>query len=97
MICAIKSIITSSLEGVSVKIYLYDDKKNIIGDKVKMLRKDKKLSQKSLAEQLQLMGYEFSDLTILRIETGKRLCTDFELKALANYFDVSADFLLDNE
>ncbi len=35
------------------------------------LRTERKLSQKALAEQLQLAGYEFSDLTVLRIEKGQ--------------------------
>ena len=42
--------------------------KNLIGQKVKELRTERQLSQKALAEQLQLAGYEFSDLTVLRIE-----------------------------
>ena len=32
------------------------------------LRTERKLSQKAFAEQLQLVGYEFSDLTVLRIK-----------------------------
>ena len=77
-----------------MKIYLHNDNKNIIGDKIKSLRKSKGLSQKALAEQLQLMGYEFSDLTILRIENNNRFVADYELKALADFFQVSSDYLL---
>lgn len=85
---------TSALEGDKVKIYWYEGRKNIIGDKVKMLRNEKGISQKALAEQLQLLGFDFNDLTILRIETGKRFVADYELMALADYFDVSSDYLL---
>ena len=85
---------TSTLEGDKVKIYWYEGRKNIIGDKVKMLRNEKGISQKALAEQLQLLGFDFNDLTILRIETGKRFVADYELMALADYFDVSSDYLL---
>ena len=49
--------------------------KNLIGQKVKELRTERQLSQKALAEQLQLAGYEFSDLTVLRIEQWNTLCT----------------------
>lgn len=77
-----------------MKIYWYEGRKNIIGDKVKMLRNEKGISQKALAEQLQLLGFDFNDLTILRIETGKRFVADYELMALADYFDVSSDYLL---
>lgn len=68
-----------------MKIYWYEGKKNIIGDKIKVLRKEKGLSQKALAEQLQLLGFDFNDLTILRIESGKRFVADYELMALADY------------
>ncbi len=58
------------------------------------LRTDRKLSQKALAEQLQLAGYEFSDLTILRIEKGTRFVPDYEVVALAEFFHVSCEYLL---
>ena len=68
--------------------------KNRIGKRVKELRIAKKLSQKALAEQLQLAGYEFNDLTVLRIEQGIRFVPDYEVVALAEYFQVSFDYLL---
>lgn len=57
-----------------MKIYWNKEKnsKNLIGQRVKELRTEKHISQKALAEQLQLAGYEFSDLTVLRIEQGTR-------------------------
>ncbi len=57
------------------------------------LRTERKLSQKALAEQLQLAGYEFSDLTVLRIEKGTRFVPDYEV-ALAEFFHVSCEYLL---
>jgi len=51
-----------------MKIYWDGKSKNIIGPKIKQLRISKNLTQKALAEKLQLEGYEFSDLTILRID-----------------------------
>lgn len=77
-----------------MKIYWNGESKNIIGDKVKALRQEQKLTQKALAEQLQLMGYDFSDLTILRIEQGKRFVPDYEVAALAEFFKVTTDELL---
>ena len=58
------------------------------------LRTERKLSQKALAEQLQLAGYEFSDLTVLRIEKGTRFVPDYEVVALADFFHVSCEYLL---
>lgn len=81
-----------------VKIKIYWDKqsnsKNIIGQKVIELRTERHLSQKALAEQLQLAGYEFSDLTVLRIEKGTRFVPDYEVVALAAFFHVSCEYLL---
>lgn len=79
-----------------MKIYWSKDtgSKNVIGDRVKELRKAKHLSQKALAEQLQLAGYEFNDLTILRIEQGTRFVPDYEVLAIATFFQVSSDYLL---
>ena len=77
-----------------MKIYWYDNKKNIIGDKVKVLRKNRRLTQKQLAEKLQLAGYDFSELTILRIEKSDRFVSDYEVLALANFFGITTDELL---
>ncbi len=77
-----------------MKIYWNGTSKNIIGNKIKVLRKNAGLSQKQLAEKLQLEGGEFSDLTILRIEQGTRFVPDYEVVMLANFFKVTTDELL---
>ena len=77
-----------------MKIYWDGKSKNIIGAKIKQLRINKNLTQKALAEKLQLEGYEFSDLTILRIGQGKRFVPDYEVLALATFFGVTTDYLL---
>lgn len=79
-----------------MKIYWDGVSKNIIGNKIKNLRKNAGLTQKELAEKLQLEGHEFSDLTILRIEQGKRFVPDYEVVILANYFGITTDELLKN-
>jgi len=77
-----------------MKIYWDGKSKNIIGKNIKRLRKERGLTQKHLAELLQLEGHEFSDLTILRIEQGTRFVPDYEIVILANFFKVSTDELL---
>lgn len=76
-----------------MKIYWDGKSKNIIGQKIKTLRLSRNLTQKALAEKLQLEGYEFSDLTILQIEQGKRFVPDYEVLALAKFFGISTDEL----
>lgn len=79
-----------------MKIYWSKEEgtKNIIGKKIKALRKAAGITQKQLAEKLQLQGHEFSDLTILRIEQGTRFVPDYEIVILADYFGVTTDELL---
>lgn len=80
-----------------MKIYWDGKSKNIIGSTVKKLRKKRGYTQKQLAEKLQLQGHEFSDLTILRIEQGKRFVPDYEIVILANFFGITTDMLLQND
>lgn len=77
-----------------MKIYWDGKSKNIIGDKIKKLRKNAELTQKEMAEKLQLEGHEFSDLTVLRIEQGKRFVPDYEVVILADFFGLTTDELL---
>ena len=77
-----------------MKIYWNGTSKNIIGNKIRTLRKQTGLTQKELAEKLQLEGHEFSDLTILRIEQGKRFVPDYEVAILADFFGITTDALL---
>lgn len=77
-----------------MKIYWNGTSKNIIGSKIRQLRQEKGLSQAALASQLQLLGMECSDLTILRIEQGSRFVPDYEVSILAKYFNISTDTLL---
>ena len=80
-----------------MKIYWSGDSKNIIGGKVRALRKAQGLTQKALATKIQLAGYDFNDLTILRIENGTRFVADYELKVLAQVLNVTYEELLSNE
>jgi len=53
------------------------------------------MSQRMLADALQLKGIDVDKNAIQRIESGQRFVTDIELKALAQVFGVSYDQLLD--
>lgn len=77
-----------------MKIYWDGISKNIIGSKIKKLRTEKNMTQKELAEKLQLLGFEFSALTVLRIEQGKRFVPDYEIVILADFFGLTTDELL---
>ena len=53
-----------------------------------------KVSQRALADMLQLAGVDVDKNAIQRIECGKRFVTDVELKILAQVLGVTADELL---
>ena len=59
------------------------------------MRTAAKLSQRDLANRLQLIGIDMDKNVITRIETNKRYVTDFELQALKEIFNVSYDYLID--
>lgn len=69
--------------------------KNLIGLNLKELRKEHHLSQRDLARQLQLAGFDMDKNVITRIETNKRYVTDLELKALTEIFHISYGYLID--
>ena len=69
--------------------------KNLIGERLKLLRTAAELSQRDLANRLQLIGIDMDKNVITRIETNKRYVADFELQALKEIFNVSYDYLID--
>lgn len=73
-----------------------DGRHNLCGRKVSMLRKahTPKLSQKGLADSLQLIGLDVDKNAVQRIESGQRFVTDIELKALAQVLGTSVEQLL---
>ena len=71
--------------------------KNLISNRLIALREEHHLSQRDLAQRLQLAGYDMDKNVITRIETNKRYVTDIELKALAEIFEVSYDYLIEGK
>lgn len=74
----------------------FEGKNNICGSKIFLLRKAHvpKMSQRILAEKMQLMGIDLDKNAIQRIESGQRFVTDIELVAFAKIFCISCDELL---
>ncbi len=69
---------------------------NICGENVYKLRKAAvpKMSQRILAEKLQINGIDVDKNAVQRIESGERFVTDIELKVLASIFGITVDELL---
>ena len=72
-----------------MKIYWYNERKNIIGENLKRVRTKKKLTQQDVAVKLQLMGFEYDRITVSRIENGLRFVPDYEVKQLSKALEIS--------
>ena len=77
-----------------MKIYDYNGRKNICGDRVHEARCKIKLTQADLAAKLQINGIIIERDSISRIEIGTRFVADYELRELAKILKVSVDWLL---
>ena len=77
-----------------MKIYDYNGKKNICGDRIHEARCRHRLTQSDLAAQLQIAGIIIERDSISRIEIGTRFIPDYELPALAKVLNVSVEWLL---
>ena len=66
----------------------------LCGKKIATLRTQQKLSQRALADRLQLVGLDVDKNAINRIESGQRFVTDIELMAFARLFEVSLEELV---
>lgn len=71
-----------------------DGLNNVCGKNIARLRTYMKISQRELADRMQLVGIDIDKNAIQRIECGKRFVTDIEIIAFAKIFDISFDVLL---
>ena len=78
-----------------MKIYDYNGRKNICGDRLREARVVQR--QEDLAAKIQTMGVNMERDSISRIEIGTRFVSDFELKVFAKALGVSVDWLLGDE
>ena len=80
-----------------MKIYDFNGKKNICGDRIREARQKRRMSQSDLAAKMQLAGIVIERDSISRIEIGTRFVPDYELPVYAEVLQVSVAWLLDME
>ena len=68
---------------------------NICGKALFEYRKKYKISQRELADMLQLAGLDIDKNAVQRIEAGKRFVTDIEIKCLSKTLNLTYKDLLD--
>ncbi len=80
-----------------MKIYDYNGKKNLCGDRVREARQKQRMSQSDLAAKLQINGIILERDSISRIESGTRFVADYELLVLSKVLKVELSWLLSCE
>ena len=80
-----------------MKIYDFEGKKNISGDRIHQARTAMRLSQSDLAARMQVNGVTIEREAISKIETGDRFITDYELTMFAKVLGVSLEWLTGQE
>ena len=71
-----------------------DGLNNICGKNIAAFRVALGISQRELADRMQLVGIDVDKNAIQRIECGKRFVTDIEIIAFTKIFSVSFEELL---
>lgn len=67
---------------------------NVCGKNIARFRIKMGISQRELADKMQLVGIDIDKNAIQRIECGKRFVTDIEVIAFTKVFDISFEELL---
>lgn len=69
---------------------------NMVGDKVRKLRTEQKMSQQMLSDRLETLAIYICRGSISRIEDKQRTVTDIELYGLAKVLGVSIEELFED-
>lgn len=77
-----------------MKIYDFQGKKNLSGERIREARVKLRISQSELAARLQVKGVNIERDSLSRIETGARFVTDYEIVVLSEILNVNALWLL---
>ena len=77
-----------------MKIYDFDGRKNISGDRIHQARAAIRVSQADLAARMQVGGVAIEREAISKIETGDRFVSDYELMVCARVLGVSMEWLV---
>ena len=81
-----------------MKRILDGQKQNMVGPRIKQLRLEKGMTQKTLAERLETLAVYVCRGSISRIEEQKRTITDIELAGIAEVLQVDiSDFFKKDE
>lgn len=80
-----------------MKIYDYNGRKNLSGEKIRLARLKLHMTQDELAAKMQLAGIVIERDSISRIEIGTRFIPDYEIPIFAHILGVNVEWLLSLE
>lgn len=80
-----------------MKIYDYNGKKNVSGDRIREARLKRRLTQEDFAAKLQIAGVTIERDSIIRIEIGTRFVADYELMIISEVLGVTVEWLLSTD
>ena len=75
------------------KVNKYNGHFNVIGHKIKEIRKQNKITQEDLCARLQVLGYNMNRSDISKIENGKKFVSDFEVYGFSKALKVKLENL----
>lgn len=75
---------------------IYGDK-NLVGQNIERLRKEKGIKQKDFIAQIQIMGYDMNPTSYSKLEGQIRSATDKEIYVIAKILDVPMETLFQNQ
>jgi len=71
-----------------------EGRNNLCGKNIAKHRERLQISQRELADRMQLVGIDVNKNAVQRIECGKRFVTDIEIVGFARVFQITVDELL---
>lgn len=77
-----------------MKIYDYNGRKNISGERIKDARLLNRMTQADLSARMQIRGIAIERDSISRIEAGTRFVADYELLVFSEVLGVTVGYLL---
>ena len=69
-------------------------RKNLLGIKMREIRKARGISQRQVADDLAELGLVVDKNAVQRMESGQRFITDIELITISKYLDIPVNELL---
>ena len=72
-------------------------KNNICGNNIAKFRKELKISQRKLADKLQLIGLDVDKNAVQRMESGQRFITDIEIPYICSALGCTLEELFSNK